>query len=110
MCHISSHNLPVLHQTIAGKIAAARDRSGVGNPIFNPCGVCCQQPVTGGYKGSKDWTRFYAVMYQAKPFILKSHLQSDMMRIGAATWKAILVNGATKPSARKKKAPIKKSS
>jgi hypothetical protein len=65
---------------------------------------------TGGYKGSKDWTRFYAVMYQAKPFILKSHLQSDMKRIGAATWKAILVNGATKPSARKKKASIKKSS
>lgn len=52
---------------------------------------------TGGYKGSKDWTRFYAVMYQAKPFILKSHLQSDMKRIGAATWKAILVNGETKP-------------
>jgi len=51
----------------------------------------------GGYKGSKDWTRFYAVMYQAKPFILKSHLQSDMKRIGAATWKAILVNGATRP-------------
>jgi hypothetical protein len=51
---------------------------------------------TGGYKGSKDWTRFYAVMYQAKPFILKSHLQSDMKRIKAATWKAILVNGDTK--------------
>lgn len=52
---------------------------------------------TGGYKGSKDWTRFYAVMYQAKPFILKSHLDSDMKRIKAATWKAILVNGDTKP-------------
>jgi len=59
---------------------------------------------TGGYKGSKDWTRFYAVMYQAKPFILKSHLQSDMKRIGAATWKAILVNGATNPRSKKKKA------
>src|ERR1019366_7320260 len=64
---------------------------------------------TGGYKGSKDWTRFYAVMYQAKPFILKSHLQSDVKRIGAATWKAILVNGATKPRARKKKAASRKS-
>jgi hypothetical protein len=40
---------------------------------------------TGGYKGSKDWTRFYAVMYQAKPYILRSQLQSDMKRIGAAT-------------------------
>lgn len=64
---------------------------------------------TGGYKGSKDWTRFYSVTYQAKPFILKSHLQSDMKRIGAATWKAILVNGETKPKGRKKKAAPKKS-
>jgi hypothetical protein len=63
---------------------------------------------TGGYKGSKEWTRFYAVMYQAKPFILKSQLQSDMKRIGAATWKAILVNGATRPRARKKKAATRK--
>lgn len=58
---------------------------------------------TGGYKGSKDWTRFYAVMYQAKPFILKSHLQSDLKRIRAATWKAILINGETKPKIRKKR-------
>ena len=57
----------------------------------------------GGYKGSKQWTRFYAVMYQAKPFILKSHLESDMKRIGTATWRAILVNGATKPRLRKKR-------
>ena len=57
---------------------------------------------TGGYKGSKDWTRFYAVMYQAKPFILKSQLQSDMKRIKAATWKAILINGDTKPKRKKK--------
>jgi hypothetical protein len=63
---------------------------------------------TGGYKGSKEWTRFYAVMYQAKPFILKSQLQSDMKRIGAATWKAVLVNGATRPRARKNKAATKK--
>jgi hypothetical protein len=64
---------------------------------------------TGGYKGSKDWTRFYAVMYQAKPFILKSQLQSDMKRIKAATWKAILINGDTKPKRKKKKAQAKKS-
>jgi hypothetical protein len=62
---------------------------------------------TGGYKGSKDWTRFYAVMYQAKPFILKSQLQSDMKRIKAATWKAILINGDTKPKRKKKKAQAK---
>jgi hypothetical protein len=65
---------------------------------------------TWGYKGSKDWTRFYAVMYQAKPFILKSHLESDLKRIGAATWKAILVNGSTRPGARRKNAPMIKKS
>ena len=40
---------------------------------------------TAGYKGSQDWTRFYAVMYQAEPFLLKSHFQGDLKRIGAAT-------------------------
>jgi hypothetical protein len=58
---------------------------------------------TGGYKGSKDWIRFYAVMYQAKPFVLKSHLQSDMKRIKAATWKAILANGDMKPKLKAKR-------
>ena len=48
---------------------------------------------TAGYKGSKDWTRFYAVIYQAQPFMLESHLRSDLKRIGAATWTPILVNG-----------------
>jgi hypothetical protein len=47
---------------------------------------------TAGYKGSKDWTRFYAVICQAKPTILNSQLQSDMGRIGALTWTTFLVN------------------
>jgi REase_DpnII-MboI len=50
---------------------------------------------TAGYKGSKDWTRFYAVIYQAEPFMLESHLRSDLKRIGAATWTPIVVNGPT---------------
>jgi REase_DpnII-MboI len=50
---------------------------------------------TAGYKGSKDWTRFYAVIYQDEPFMLESHLRSDLKRIGAATWTPILVNGPT---------------
>lgn len=58
---------------------------------------------TAGYKGSKDWTRFFAVIYQAKPFISKSHLKSDMKRIGAATWTPILVNGETTPKSQTKK-------
>jgi len=57
---------------------------------------------SAGYKGSKDWRRFYAVIYQAKPFMLESHLRSDLKRIGAATWKSIVVNGPTKEKPPKK--------
>lgn len=56
---------------------------------------------TAGYKGSKDWTRFYAVMYQAQPFMLESQLRSDLKRIGAATWTPIVVNGPTKSKPKK---------
>jgi hypothetical protein len=59
---------------------------------------------TAGYKGSKQWTRFYAVIYQAKPFLQKSHMKRDMKRIGAATWTAILLNGKTTPKKRSTKA------
>ena len=52
---------------------------------------------TAGYKGSKDWTRFYAVVFQGEPFISESEIRSDMQRIKAGTWKAILVNGKTTP-------------
>jgi len=63
---------------------------------------------TGGYKGSKDWTRFIAVIYQAKPFIPKSHMRSDMQRIKAATWTAILVNGDTTHKIRTAKRSVSK--
>jgi hypothetical protein len=60
---------------------------------------------SAGYKGSKDWTRFYAVIYQAQPFMLESHLRSDLKRIGATTWTAIVVNGPTESTkSRAKKA------
>ena len=58
---------------------------------------------TAGYKGSKDWTRFYAVLYQSKPFALRSQFKSDMKRIGATTWKTILVNGPTRKKSLKKR-------
>ncbi|MGJ5076552.1 hypothetical protein [Bradyrhizobium oligotrophicum] len=58
---------------------------------------------TAGYKGSKDWTRFYSVIYQAEPFMLESHLASDLKRVGAATWKGFVVNGPTNPSKSKRK-------
>lgn len=56
---------------------------------------------SAGYKGSKDWTRFYAVLYQGQPFMLESHLRHDVKRIGAATWKPIVVNGPTKSKGRR---------
>jgi hypothetical protein len=67
---------------------------------------------TAGYKGSKQWTRFYAVIYQAKPFLQKSHMKRDMKRIGAATWTPILLNGKTAPRKKSAKAtkakPVKR--
>lgn len=62
---------------------------------------------TAGYKGSKDWTRFYAVIYQAQPFMLESQLRSDLRRIGATTWTPIVVNGPTKGEAKKTKGKAK---
>jgi hypothetical protein len=65
---------------------------------------------SAGYKGSKDWTRFYAVIYQAEPFALKSEFRSDLKRIGATTWKVYLVNGPAKQAPRtKSKAKAKRS-
>ncbi|MFQ3456462.1 hypothetical protein PMN64_24580 [Bradyrhizobium sp. UFLA01-814] len=58
---------------------------------------------TAGYRGSKDWVRFYSVIYQAAPFMLESHLKSDLRRIGAATWVPIVVNGTAEPRIAKKR-------
>lgn len=63
---------------------------------------------TAGYKGSKQWTRFYAVIYQAKPFLQKSHMKRDMKRIGAATWTPILLNGKMTPRKKPTKAKTAK--
>jgi hypothetical protein len=60
-----------------------------------------------GYKGSRDWTRFFGVVYQAEPFLSKSHWKSDMERIGAVTWTPILVNGKIGPKRREKTRPRK---
>ena len=58
---------------------------------------------TAGYKGALEWTRFYAVIYQAHPFLPKSHMKSDMKRIGALTWTPVLLNGKTTRKRRKSK-------
>lgn len=47
----------------------------------------------GGYSGSRDWTRFYSLIYQTEPFESEDRVQSEMTRAGLVTWKAILVTG-----------------
>jgi hypothetical protein len=59
---------------------------------------------SAGYKGSRQWTRFYAVIYQAEPFELESRFRSDLKRIGATTWQVYLVNG---PAAKRDKTQAK---
>lgn len=59
---------------------------------------------TAGYKGSREWTRFYAVIYQKHPFLPKSHMKRDMKRVGALTWTPVLLNGKTKSRAKKRAA------
>jgi hypothetical protein len=56
---------------------------------------------TAGYKRSREWTRFYAVIYQAHPFLPKSHMKSDMKRVGALMWTPVLLNGKTTPKVKK---------
>ncbi len=61
---------------------------------------------TAVYKGSKDWTRFYAVLYQAEPFLFQDQVVSDMTRIGAISWKTITVNYRTRKKSASKKAAV----
>jgi len=58
---------------------------------------------TAGYKGAREWTRFYAVIYQAHPFLPRSHMKSDMKRVGALTWTPVLLNGKTTPKTKKRR-------
>jgi hypothetical protein len=53
----------------------------------------------GGYSGSLDWTRFYSLIYQTKPFESEDRVKSEMTKAGLITWKALLVTG---PGSRKK--------
>lgn len=58
---------------------------------------------SAGYRGSKDWVRFYSVFYQLQPFMMKSHLVHDLDRVGASTWKAFVVNGSTGASTERRR-------
>lgn len=48
---------------------------------------------TAGYKGSKDWTTFYSVIYQTEPFTTSTHFQADIRRVDGFMWEPIVVVG-----------------
>lgn len=50
-----------------------------------------------GYAGSRDWNRFYTVIYQTAAYESEDRVRSELTRAGALTWKAILVTGAGEP-------------
>ncbi len=54
-----------------------------------------------GYAGSRDWTRFYSVIYQIAPFESEDRIRSELTRAGAITWKAILVTGVGQRAGRR---------
>lgn len=47
---------------------------------------------TAGYEGSKDWTRFISLIYMTEPFEIEERLELDLSRVGAHSWKGILVH------------------
>jgi hypothetical protein len=47
-----------------------------------------------GYGGSKDWTRFYSVIYQTEPFVNETRFDRSLRLSGnAGSWKPIVVVG-----------------
>jgi hypothetical protein len=60
----------------------------------------------GGYRGSKEWTRFFSVFYQKHPFMNESQARRVIERAGGDNWTPIVVNGILERKKRgKKKTP-----
>jgi hypothetical protein len=60
---------------------------------------------TAGYKGSKDWTTFFSVIYQTEPFTTPTHFQAEMRRVDGFKWEPIVVVGGGGKSGKKIKPP-----
>ncbi len=60
---------------------------------------------TAGYKGSKDWTTFYSVIYLTEPFKAAAHINADMRRVDGFQWTPILVVGGGGKTGKKIKPP-----
>jgi len=44
-----------------------------------------------GYSGSRDWTRFFAVILQSEPFETEDRIRADIERAAAKNWTVMLV-------------------
>jgi len=56
-----------------------------------------------GYGGTQNWSHFFAVLYQTKPFITQAKTDHEMQIVRAdRSWAAIIVTG---PGGRSKRAP-----
>lgn len=48
-----------------------------------------------GYAGSKDWSRFYSLIYQTEPFVNESRFEHSLrLSKNAGSWKSIVVTGS----------------
>ena len=54
-----------------------------------------------GYSGSRDWVRFYSVIYLTKPFTTFAQIVADLNRPDAPNWTPIAVVGAGKRQPRR---------
>jgi len=55
------------------------------------------------YSGSRDWTRFYSVIYQTEAFDSEERVRREVTRIGAISWTPVLVTGGNLKRHRKRK-------
>lgn len=56
-----------------------------------------------GYSGSRDWNRFYTVIYQTEPFESEDRVRTELTRAGAITWNLFPVTGSGSRRFKKRK-------
>jgi hypothetical protein len=92
-CGIRNLSAAVEFKVIHSRPEVARAISGVIEDI-------------GGYRGSKDWTRFYSVFFQAHPYITEAQVRRELRRAGGSeAWTPIVVTEPTNPKEAKNVQP-----
>lgn len=61
-----------------------------------------------GYAGSRDWNRFYTVIYQTEPFESEDRVRTELTRAGAITWNLFLVTGSGSRRFKRRKSKAKR--